>query len=155
MSRRSRRRNSNQNSYIRTDSRGEPFLRSNDRESLPPADESLIQYWTGGGSHFDDFHLSPSMDTDQNRVRFDPGRAPGLPVRSSQPVRVFYPSTGRKIATNRDSPLKLLRFTSPARVVLCVKRGIRREVLFAQKVAGFKGRSPGPYRRTQNSQYGC
>lgn len=47
---------------------------------------------------------------------------------------------------------------NPKRVLFCVKRKIRREVLFAFRRAGFRGSGPGrrrTYRRNGNSSHGC
>lgn len=38
---------------------------------------------------------------------------------------------------------------------ICAKRRIRKQVLFAQDVAGRSGGSPGPYRRTADSKEKC
>jgi len=55
------------------------------------------------------------------------------------------------------SALKQLRYKVPARTLVCHQRAVRREVLFARRVAGYR-RSPGQggsYRRRPESQYGC
>lgn len=47
---------------------------------------------------------------------------------------------------------------NPKRVFFCVKRKLRREVLFAFRKVGFRGSSPGArrsYRRNGNSLHGC
>lgn len=41
------------------------------------------------------------------------------------------------------------------RVPFCVRRLQRKQVLFALKVAGRRGGSPGPYRRRADSQWSC
>lgn len=77
------------------------------------------------------------------------------------------PRSGRygQVSRNIYSPAKRLgveelsrlRYRAPARTLVCAQRGVRREVLFARRVAGFK-RSPGrggKYHRRQESQYGC
>lgn len=46
----------------------------------------------------------------------------------------------------------------PSRVMFCVKRKIRKEVLFALRKAGYRGSGPGrrrTYRRTGDSSHGC
>lgn len=46
----------------------------------------------------------------------------------------------------------------PSRVMFCVKRKIRKEVLFAFRKAGYRGSGPGrrrTYRRTGDSSHGC
>lgn len=53
--------------------------------------------------------------------------------------------------------LKRLAFPNPAVVLVCARRKIRREVMFANRVAGYK-RSPGAggsYRRSKNSSWRC
>lgn len=54
--------------------------------------------------------------------------------------------------------LSSLRMRNPSQVLFCLKRKIRRGVLFALGVGGKSGSAPGrrgKYRRTGNSQYGC
>lgn len=84
--------------------------------------------------------------------------------------QLAYGGTGRRTygqsqtATNIPFPakrlfeqFKQLRYKAPARTLVCQQRGVRREVLFAKRVAGFR-RSPGRgggYRRRPESQYGC
>lgn len=55
-----------------------------------------------------------------------------------------------------------VRFANPARVLTCVARKVRREVLFALDRAGYRGSGPGSrrpdgrmYRRDASSNYGC
>lgn len=56
-----------------------------------------------------------------------------------------------------------LRMGTPSRVWFCLKRKIRREVLFALERAGYRGSGPGrrrpnddrKYHRTVESSYGC
>ena len=53
--------------------------------------------------------------------------------------------------------LKRLRYRFPATTLICHQRAVRREVLFARRVAGYR-RSPGrggTYHRRPESQYGC
>lgn len=50
----------------------------------------------------------------------------------------------------------LLSIATPSRVAFCVRRTIRRQVLFALGRAGYSGSAPKRhYRRTQNSQWRC
>lgn len=60
---------------------------------------------------------------------------------------------------HRDvAPLRKLKMLAPKRVLFCIRRKVRREVLFALRRAGFRGSGPGKggrYRRTQDSQYRC
>lgn len=51
--------------------------------------------------------------------------------------------------------LNVLRERHPQSVVHCVRRKVRRSVLFARDVAGRRGGSPGPYHRNEFSQWSC
>lgn len=54
--------------------------------------------------------------------------------------------------------LRLLEIKAPRRVLFCARRQVRKEVLFARKVAGRRGGSPGRrgrYLRNANSQWRC
>lgn len=51
--------------------------------------------------------------------------------------------------------LRRLELNAPSRVRFCVARKQRREVLFAWRKVGFRGSSPGPYRRYGSSQWRC
>lgn len=65
-----------------------------------------------------------------------------------------YRPAGRVVRSDpRYSALRILQ--SNPRVRHCVQRRRRREVLFAHRVAGRSGGSPGPYRRTYSSQFRC
>lgn len=58
----------------------------------------------------------------------------------------------------RLKALKGLRYRFPARTLVCHQRQVRKEVLFARRVAGFRRSAPGrggSYRRRPESQYGC
>jgi len=48
-----------------------------------------------------------------------------------------------------------LQVRRPSRDMMCVRRLQRKQVLFAKKVAGRRGGSPGPYRRNQFSNWSC
>lgn len=48
-----------------------------------------------------------------------------------------------------------LSIRAPLKVRFCLRRKERREVLFAKRKVGYRGSSPGPYRRTANSQWRC
>lgn len=78
------------------------------------------------------------------------------------PMRVVRRNLRRAVREAVGDPAKGLRFVSPRRVLVCVKRKIRREVLFAFAQAGFSGSGRGrwrglrrSYRRTAESRYGC
>lgn len=75
-------------------------------------------------------------------------------------VRVHYAARPRLVPkpfSNVLNVLRVVRMAKPKRVLFCVRRKIRREVLFAFKVAS-KRRSPGrggSYRRTVESNFRC
>lgn len=50
---------------------------------------------------------------------------------------------------------KTIQISAPRKVLACLRRRRRREVLFALKRAGRRGSAPGPYRRTKFSSYSC
>lgn len=55
-------------------------------------------------------------------------------------------------------PLRVLKMEHPRRVLFCVRRKARKEVLFAHSKVGYRGSSPGrrrTYRRTGNSAFRC
>lgn len=91
------------------------------------------------------------------RVGSYPYTAPVYRHRPPQVARIDSfpkPVTGHNNRrTNND--LRSLFFRAPSRVALCVKRKIRREVLFGKSIAGRRGGSPGPYRRSPESAYSC
>lgn len=63
----------------------------------------------------------------------------------------------QRLAWNTQ-PLKSFFMLRPRRVAFCVRRFIRKEVLFAIRKAGFRGSGPGRdgrYRRTGDSAYRC
>lgn len=72
-----------------------------------------------------------------------------------QRKRALYDSSYRQVFAK-------LRYLNPRRVISCVKRSIRREVLHAFGKVGYSGSGPGrwnglrrSYRRTADSGYGC
>lgn len=72
------------------------------------------------------------------------------PPLARQPRRGFRPLSVQDIAW------RSLRIRAPAKVVFCVRRKERREVLFAKQRAGFRGSAKKRFwRRSQNSQYRC
>lgn len=77
-----------------------------------------------------------------------------LVVRRGRPVAAQL--AFRRYAERRNRELLSLWMRSPGRVDFCVRRKVRKEVLFARGVAGRSGGSPKRnYERTQNSQYSC
>lgn len=52
------------------------------------------------------------------------------------------------------STLHQLRFKSPLRLILCIRRKQRREVLHAKRKTARRGRQ-GPHRRNQHSEISC
>lgn len=76
---------------------------------------------------------------------------------ASAVVRVGRPPV-RSVASQRRSALSWRAFNAlqdNPRSRVCVRRLQRKQVLFAKKVAGRRGGSPGPYRRNLYSQWGC
>lgn len=72
---------------------------------------------------------------------------------ASGSVRRFH-SASPQVRASWQS-LNVLRFPFPRSVDVCVKRKTRRNVLFAKGVAGRRGGSPGPYKRTVFSAWSC
>lgn len=62
------------------------------------------------------------------------------------------PASQKRIAESWRA-FNVLQFNP--RTSVCVRRVQRRQVLFAKGVAGYRGRSPGPYRRTADSSWRC
>lgn len=84
------------------------------------------------------------------RARPRPRRGAGLlTVSPAKQARRAFDTSGRY------SALRLLQLRVPKKVLFCIKRKARRSVLFAWRKVGFRGSSPGPYRRTQNSMWRC
>lgn len=74
------------------------------------------------------------------------------------PVPVRVPPVPHPFARQRAASwqaFRLLKVRVPSRVRFCVQRHQRKQVLFARGVAGRRGSAPGPYRRTENSQWRC
>lgn len=91
----------------------------------------------------------------------DGGRAPISAVvydPPSQPRRGRGPLPTKRLAFRYGyAQLQRLRIQAPRAVLFCQQRQVRKEVLFAKRVAGLK-RSPGrggTYRRRQESRWGC
>lgn len=80
-------------------------------------------------------------------------RSPHLarPGQVLSPLRPRSESRGRELRP----PMYQLRMSAPSRSSFCHRRKERRQVLFAIRRAGYSGSAPGPYRRTQDSQYSC
>lgn len=56
----------------------------------------------------------------------------------------------------KSPPLKQLRMLAPRRVLFCLRRKVRKEVMFALKIAGRRGVGVGKrWRRTENSNWRC
>lgn len=76
----------------------------------------------------------------------------------SMPPRSRRSGGKSKVMSRFYNPMHVLRMANPKRVTFCLKRRIRREVLFAFRNAGYRGSGPGrrgSYRRNGNSLYGC
>lgn len=100
-------------------------------------------------------------------------RSVGGVLRGLAPLSVAQRDVGLKqwVGVNRRSPTKrafskaryynklgALAIAAPSRVQFCVRRKVRREVLFAIRKVGRSGSSPGRYRRyrrTGDSRYSC
>lgn len=73
---------------------------------------------------------------------------------------VYYPPS-RSLPSRISRPsaydvLRYVRYANPSRVLMCVKRQVRRQVLFAIRKAGFSGSARKKHwRRTRDSFYGC
>lgn len=80
---------------------------------------------------------------------------PGLLDRSRVTRWAFTPiRTAKRVYRDLARPTPMY----PETLKFCIRRAMRREVLFARKVAGRFGRSPGKrgkYRRTLESNYSC
>lgn len=75
------------------------------------------------------------------RVSAAVGRSP------IRPLQALRPSTWDGLAS--------LRVPVPRQAAFCVRRKLRREVMFAKHVAGRRGSAPGPYHRTADSHWTC
>lgn len=140
-SRRSRRREA---SDFRLFERAGESSISDSNQRLPRAQERVQQaieaesLWGHGGE-------PPIQSYSSGRHSISVGGSARHAPRPSQSIKA-----GFKI-------LARLQYRAPARTLVCQQRGVRKEVLFARRVAGFR-RSPGRgggYRRRQESQYGC
>lgn len=133
-------------------SRGEPRYSSNRR--LPPALRSVHRLLRLSSQLTDpvNYLLTRRVFERKYRVRLERGmpRVERLPLSRSPHLRQPEQKIGHKY-----DPMRILQVQIPQRVKFCVQRKVRRQVLFAQKVAGRSGGSPGPYRRTENSNYKC
>lgn len=96
----------------------------------------------------------------EDRRRFHPegSRRPATTFRSlparlkvrNLPLQKGTPYTGQQIS---EFPTYQLGFINPSRVLVCVRRSVRKQVLFA---TGFSGRNGGRrYRLTENSRISC
>lgn len=91
----------------------------------------------------------------------DNARLYGHDNRAYSPIpRMIRPArhvTGRIAATTvpRNAPLRKVRyqFSLPSSVVVCVRRGVRKEVIFAKNKAGRNGQRKS--RRTSSSHISC
>lgn len=112
-------------------------------------------------------YLPENLTEVEDRRRWDPEVLWGSPAFTP---RTFSRSVARiGVANNRNRPSKArgavfspwsfpayqLGFKNPAKVVLCVRRKIRREVLHARHVAGRSPKTFRPRRRGWFSSIGC
>lgn len=88
------------------------------------------------------------------------------PAATRRHAEVLLPTPARKAPKATNSILKApwgslshrLRYADPRLVLVCLRRKIRREVLFAKNIGGHKHKSPGrggSYRRSKNSNWSC
>lgn len=128
-------------SYTR---RGEPYYRSSRPARLPPAHERVRRL-----PQDPDFRVTVPFVA----LRQSPARA------LARRLSVFLPPAAtplrRRGVSRRYEALRQLPVAVPRKVRFCVERKRRREVIFAIGVGGRRGSAPGPYRRTQESQYAC
>lgn len=87
------------------------------------------------------------------------GGLPPITGRVWEPVKARWSSSWRPSASGlkRYGRLRVLEIRAPVRTLFCVRRKVRREVLFARAIAGrrgLRGRG-GSYRRNQNSVWRC
>lgn len=85
------------------------------------------------------------------QASFDPVRAVHQLLGASPVVRVG-PSP-RPLQAFRG--FNVLRFPAPGKVLACVRRRMRREVMFAKQIAGRRGLGTGGVRRTADSAWSC
>lgn len=91
------------------------------------------------------------------------GQSPTSAVRNDRSdvlrrPQIYLPHAKRVglLPAGRYSALRVLQIRTPRKVLFCVRRKQRREVLFAIRRAGYSGSARKPYyRRTVNSQYRC
>lgn len=102
---------------------------------------SVLPVWSGYGA--DEPHVSI-----RRRLK--------LPVRAVRPS-VLGPSRLLQAIRRAESwrAFNVLQVRVPARVRFCQQRSTRRQVLFAAGVGGRRGSAPGPYRRSENSNWRC
>lgn len=93
---------------------------------------------------------------------------PDLPV-SSLPSYGQRAKANRRLSPHPASPLvirpkqhgaqprraRTIQISAPRKILACIRRRRRREVLFAKRRAGFSGSAPRKYRRTHFSSYSC
>lgn len=93
------------------------------------------------------------------------GPAPHASPRARQVVRVV--RAGPLVVRAPVTPLQArrrkadwlafrqLRITAPGSVAFCVRRKVRREVMFAKQIAGRRGLGRGGVRRSESSNWSC
>lgn len=129
----SRRRNRNSR-------RGVPFYRTSRR--LPPAHESVRR----------SLLERRAFELPRRAFQTAPLRAPARAVFVSQVEE--QPKAPRQ---SLWAQLRRLQMAAPRKVLFCVRRRVRREVLFAAGIGGTRGLRGrrGRYRRTQESSFTC
>lgn len=127
---------------------------------LPVSEEAVqARAWTGYSARERDLVL-------RARAAGARGTASSLLHRHYQKLDRFSPARQQlsravvaRDAERRFDPLavsNVLRMANPLRVLFCVRRKMRREVLFALRRAGYSGSArKRHYHRSQESKYGC
>lgn len=130
--------------------RGEPFLSSTRQARVPPAQERVRR------TFYPDAFYRPTSPVG---VYFGPRVRDVTSFTAKQKLSRRY---GRDAKLTPYAALRQLQMMRPRRVLFCVRRAIRRGVLFALDLAGRPGSGPGRrrpdgrlYRRTEESNYSC
>lgn len=89
--------------------------------------------------------MLPFMDEVEDRRRFDAD--PSKPARTASGQRARFRAL-------YNAPLQTIGFQDPRRVLICVRRKARREVLFAKRQTG-RGAKARRHRRNQYSNVRC
>lgn len=98
-------------------------------------------------------YLSPISQDDRY---YNPTKIMGLPepiTITSKPARIYAPSTNRNSpqpsSRFSNTPLGQLAFVSPKRVLTCIRRAVRKQIMHATGAAGGKVKKPKYNRESQ------